>query len=374
LNETEQQQRSRTGNTSLLNGMTDRFRSVFRSFSPPKGGERTNGTVLMYNPITVPELIAKTEDVEWLIEGVLPKSGLLLLTGDGGVGKSWLMMEMALALDEGREWLGHFKTESARTLIIDQENSRSLLKERLNLLLGTKAQDSGVLFLPDEWILLDNQEQYRALDEMMTREKPQVVFMDSLVRFHARNENDSGDMAFINGLLKRLVRKHECALVVCHHNRKSGSSGSESGSFRGSSEIKAAVDNYFDVSKKSQTVKTITNPKSRYGEELSPFQVEIVSVDGGGVVVRYLGKASESGAMKVTDCTAWVRSYFSDGQEHSRQDVVDAARQKEYSQGVVDAALKSLCPSELSLRKVVNGHFYTLRPGAEDESIDEAPK
>lgn len=373
MKETEKQQGLREGNTGLLNGITNGFRNVFRPSSPPKGEERTNGTVLVYNPISVPELIADTEDVEWLIEGVLPKSGILLLTGDAGVGKSWLMMEMAIALDEDRDWLGYFKTKRARTLVIDQENSRSLLKERLNLLLGTKTQDSGVLFLPDEWILLDNQEQYRALDEMMTRKKPQVVFMDSLVRFHAGNENDSGDMAFINGLLKRLVRKHECALVVCHHNRKSGSS-SESVSFRGSSEIKAAVDNYFDVSKKSQTVKTITNPKSRFGEELSPFQAEIVSLGDDGVAVRYLGKASESGAIKATDCMAWVRSYFTDGQEHSRPDVVDAASQKGYSQGLVDAALKVLHPSELRRRKVGNSHFYTLRTGEEDESTDEATK
>ncbi len=47
-----------------------------------------------------------TEDVEWIIKGVMPSRGLGAVYGPSTVGKSFLMVDQAAAIAEGREWFG----------------------------------------------------------------------------------------------------------------------------------------------------------------------------------------------------------------------------------------------------------------------------
>ena len=46
-------------------------------------------------------------DLEWLIEGWIPKGGLTMIYGPPKSGKSFVVMALVLALDHGERWLGH---------------------------------------------------------------------------------------------------------------------------------------------------------------------------------------------------------------------------------------------------------------------------
>lgn len=101
---------------------------------PLKGGRE--GRRLVYQSLSLEDLLNQVDDVEWLVDGILPKAGVLLVTGEPGGGKSWMLQELALAFSTGRPWLGHFPTTKAEVLVIDEENALRLLRKRFARLIA----------------------------------------------------------------------------------------------------------------------------------------------------------------------------------------------------------------------------------------------
>jgi hypothetical protein len=89
-----------------------------------------------------------------------------------------------------------------------------------------------------------------------------VVF-DSLVRFHASNENDNLEMARVMGWFIELARA-DATVLVLHHTPKDSQV-----KFRGAQEILAACDCAFKVSKDptDRRLVTLDQIKNRVAEE-----------------------------------------------------------------------------------------------------------
>jgi predicted ATP-dependent serine protease len=113
---------------------------------------------MVYHTQTIQELISQSHDVEWLVDGVLPRDGVLLITGEAGIGKTWMVLALAMALDGGKPWLDEFSTIATKVLMIDEESSPSLLKDRFQKL---KAQTSGTLMLVGAGVMLDDNQRIR---------------------------------------------------------------------------------------------------------------------------------------------------------------------------------------------------------------------
>lgn len=78
--------------------------------------------------------------------------------------------------------------------------------------------------------------------ESMAKDR-HIIFLDTLRRFHAAEENDSGAMAFILGILEGIAQRTGCAIIFLHHASKSaalGGQGDQQQASRGSSVL---VDN-----------------------------------------------------------------------------------------------------------------------------------
>jgi RecA-family ATPase len=66
---------------------------------------------------------------EWLVERCVPENEVTLLAGDGGTGKSTLMLQLAVAAATGNQWLG-FNVKKARVLILSAEDNKNELHFR----------------------------------------------------------------------------------------------------------------------------------------------------------------------------------------------------------------------------------------------------
>ena len=83
------------------------------------------------NIIKLSDLISEEyPENRWIIDQLVPEEGIVILSGASGSFKTWLIMDMALAVAEGRDFLGVFKTEQSKVLIIDEENGKRLYNER----------------------------------------------------------------------------------------------------------------------------------------------------------------------------------------------------------------------------------------------------
>src|SRR5262249_49932382 len=81
----------------------------------------------------LPDVHTLEARTEWLIEDLIPRGAITLLTGDSGVGKSTLALALAGAVAHGERFLGRAAVQ-AHTLYADAENPLSVVKERLERL------------------------------------------------------------------------------------------------------------------------------------------------------------------------------------------------------------------------------------------------
>ena len=152
--------------------------------------------------------------VEWAVDRLIPRESITVLFGKGGIGKTWLMMDIARCIGRGIDYLGH-NTKQTPVIFIDFENPLAVLNTRTQRLgeadnvhfwrVGNELKppklDSA------EW------EQYKELPEGA------VLVFDTFRASHGRDENASNEMASVMEKIKEL-RDSGFTIILLHHTPK----------------------------------------------------------------------------------------------------------------------------------------------------------
>lgn len=153
--------------------------------------------------------------VEWLVDRLIPKGAITVLFGQGGVGKTWLMMDAALNIGNGSPFL-NLKTLKTPVIFVDFENPLVTLNTRIKKL----GKAENVFFWRSgnsdcKAPKLDSKEwdQYKLLP------KDSLLIFDTLRASQGGDENASDSMAVIMNKLKEL-RDLGMTIVVLHHTSK----------------------------------------------------------------------------------------------------------------------------------------------------------
>jgi 5S rRNA maturation endonuclease (ribonuclease M5) len=298
-------------------------------------------------------LIRETPDVVWQVDGMLAEGASMLLAGEAGLGKTWLTLDLALAVDLGRSWLGHFEVKSGKVLIVDEENADRLIRKRLQKLLLSEGEPDngstlGIQFMTQQGLNLSDPEHVVALRGVLDECKPSLVIVDSLVRVHQANENDAGEVAKVFRVVRGLINEYGCSFVFCHHRRKPGPMGNDAANgFRGSSEIRAFVDTHLDLrkSKSAEGRCLVEHSKSRYDEPVPSFEVEITDPDETSTTVRYIGEAKSDTQAIVEEGCNFIRELIADGEYHCRGNIIESGKGAGLKRDTLDTARKLLIES-----------------------------
>ena len=86
-------------------------------------------------PVTVADFLLGEDRQEWVVPGLLERGDRVLVTGGEGGGKSVFLRQIAVGAAAGVHPFTLAEVEPARVLIVDMENSRSLLRRNLRYLL-----------------------------------------------------------------------------------------------------------------------------------------------------------------------------------------------------------------------------------------------
>lgn len=185
------------------------------------------------------DLAAPPPDYEWLVNGLICQGDTTLIVGEPNVGKSWISLSLAVAMTDNKpSWLGHEVNNHGKVLYIDEENPHDVVYHRLRQLGATNY--SNLRYLHRQGIRLDRNFD-KLLDEAVAFE-PKMIVLDSLTRFHTKDENNAGEMASLfNDSINVLCRETGAAIIILHHTNKSESTSSYVRT-RGSSDIGAAID------------------------------------------------------------------------------------------------------------------------------------
>lgn len=157
-----------------------------------------------------------------LIEPIL-YPGLTILGGRPKIGKSWLALQMALALVNKSKLCGYLSVRNpAKVLYVSLEDREPQLKKRLRFLVPEESYLEGLDFIYDlEPLFSGGLEQ---LDQTLSEDSAQVLVVDSLLAAVQQSDRKNKDImqADYNIIrnLRELAWKHSVGLSLIAHTRK----------------------------------------------------------------------------------------------------------------------------------------------------------
>lgn len=220
----------------------------------------------------------------WIIEKLIPTPGLTFIAGKAGKGKSLITLAIAKAVSGGTDFGGHFLTRESGVLIIDEENQPSEIQKRTKLFQVDKKSPIHFMTMQDFQII--NDRHIQAVLDLAMKKECKVIIIDSLVRTHLLDENQAKEMRHVRKSLSPLLSAG-LAVIIIHHQGKLGADQREAG-MRGSSELDAMAESVLMVSK-NERILTITQTKSRQGEAVPAFELELVGDGEESLAIIYRG-------------------------------------------------------------------------------------
>ena len=193
------------------------------------------------------DAFADRDPPQWIVKGVVPRAELMVLYGESGSGKSFLALDIAMAIARGEPWRGH-RVRQGRVVYVAAEGAggfRNRLKayqiehqvDLARVPFGVVHAAPNLLSTSKGKVDSDTVELARAIG------KADVVIVDTFAQTTpGANENSAEDMGQALAHCKVLHRATGALVVLVHHAGKDPTKGA-----RGWSGIKAAADAEIEV-------------------------------------------------------------------------------------------------------------------------------
>lgn len=205
----------------------------------------------------------------WRVRGVLPAVGLAGLYGPSASGKSFLALDMAAAIAEGRRWFD-CRVEAAPVVYaaLEGEGGFKLRVAAWEAHTG-RALPDGLAMVLQSFKLTEPQD---VKDLAAVVPAGAVVFLDTLNRAApTADENSSKDMGEILSAAKRLQSLINGLVVLVHHTGKDATKG-----LRGHSSLFAALDAAVEVSRDGERREwKVAKSKDGQDGDAQPFKLQI---------------------------------------------------------------------------------------------------
>lgn len=158
-----------------------------------------------------------------LIEGVLRQGQKMLVVGPSKAGKSYALMQLAIAIAEGGRWFG-WQCAQGKVLYVNLEIAKATCYNRFDEIYKAmdktprRASDIKVWNLRGSAIPMDKLAPKlirRALKEHFI-----AVIIDPLYKIITGDENSADQMAAFCNQFDKVCNELGCAVIYCHHHSK----------------------------------------------------------------------------------------------------------------------------------------------------------
>lgn len=160
---------------------------------------------------------------EELIKGILRCGHKMLISGPSKAGKSFALMELCIAIAEGKSWLG-FPCKKGRVLYVNLEiDPASCIMRFMKIYeaLGWQKRhmdDIIVWNLRGHAVPLD-----KLVPKLIRRVHDQhfdAIIVDPIYKVITGDENNASDMALFCNQFDKICTSTGCATIYCHHHSK----------------------------------------------------------------------------------------------------------------------------------------------------------
>lgn len=177
----------------------------------------------IFDNVTTARELEEREDFDgsnsWYVENVIPKGTLCYLIGTEKSYKSTTVLDMALAIADGKEFIGE-KTTKAKVLYIQPENTAIIEHMRLK---QTNRKTNDNLHMIMYQFQIDNLDNMRELYKYIRDNDIKVVILDNLKDLLS-SQDALNDMTAANAIIKRINRMkmefQDVTFIITHHTSK----------------------------------------------------------------------------------------------------------------------------------------------------------
>jgi hypothetical protein len=292
---------------------------VERSFEKVEKPEPKDYRLVFYNPEDQEEVI------RWLWFPYLPLNEVTLVDGDGGVGKTAMMLRIAKELIEGGAAPNGQKLAGGRkVLFISTESNYKRVTLPLLKRMGAKRY-GHFIHLEDPGFTLDEQGiQY--LREVIRDNGLHMIVIDPLAQFLPLDVemNSYQHAIYLMSRLQAITEELQCAIVLIRHN---GKGSKEQLSYRGvgsigwQSSCRSQLVVRKDPQDEDQFIVAPTKHQHASARDARPFIYEWKSVDNRGII-EWVGmsditneelneaKPDKEQRAKKKECSDWLKDFL----------------------------------------------------------------
>lgn len=158
-----------------------------------------------------------------LIDGILRQGHKMLFVGASKAGKSFLEIELCIAIAEGRSWLGRMCTQG-RVLYINLELDRASCLHRFKDVYQALGVPPKNLQNIDVWNLRGRSVPMDKLVPKLIRRAAKqnyiAIILDPIYKVITGDENSADQMAHFCNQFDRICTELGCSVIYCHHHSK----------------------------------------------------------------------------------------------------------------------------------------------------------
>lgn len=236
----------------------------------------------------------------WLVETLWSEEGVGIVGGAPKSCKTFLALELALAVASGNPVLGAYPVcQRGPVLVFAAEDSPTAVRERIGGLCqarGVSLKGLAIQVILAPSMRLDTLEDQRRLSQTVARYRPRLLVLDPFVRLHRINENSAQEVSGVLAYLRTLQREQKVAILVVHHARKTTRTTQAGLSLRGSGDFYAWVDVHLHLARRRTGLELTVEHRNAKSPE--PIQLELASENQAAphlrLTARLPRKASDS--------------------------------------------------------------------------------
>lgn len=166
-----------------------------------------------------------------LIEGMLRQGHKMLIAGPSKAGKSFLQIEMCIAIAEGRQWL-RWPCTQGRVMYVNLELDRPSCLHRFRDVYRALGWEPKNLDNIDIWNLRGKSVPMDKLAPKLIRRAAKknyiAIVIDPIYKVITGDENSADQMAQFCNQFDKVCTELGCAVIYCHHHSKGAQGGKRS--------------------------------------------------------------------------------------------------------------------------------------------------
>ena len=243
--------------------------------------EATRAQVQEYYFTRATSYLCQPAPLRWIIKGWVPDSGVSMVYGESGSGKTFITLDMACHIASGLQWHGH-KTKAGLVVYMAGEGNYGLRQRVTAWCKAQGIQNLDNLLISNKAIDIDSPaaaaQIINAVREI-TQDDAVAIFIDTVNNHMSGDENSAKDTRNMLNACNIVARALSASVCLNHHTGHAAESKQRA---RGSSAWKASLDASILVSKNDNSIE-ISCTKMKDAEPPNPFFGKLETVPLGWI-------------------------------------------------------------------------------------------